>query len=93
MKKDLALGIALIVTGSIGLVAQNQPPASVDALTGNKAHVLRYDSKAKPAVYKYDGTTVVCQNKQGSASTKTTLLDKLTTAISDLDTVVTLQRL
>jgi hypothetical protein len=93
MKKDLALGIALIVTGSIGLVAQNQSPASGDSLTGNKAHVLRQDSKAKPAVYKYDGTAVVCQSKQGSASGKTTLLDKLSTAISNLDTVVSLQRL
>jgi hypothetical protein len=93
MKKDLALGIALIVTGSIGLVAQNQSPASADALTGNKALVVRHHAKAKPAVYKYDGTAFVCQNKQGSARGKTTLFDKLSTAISDLDTVVSLQGL
>ena len=97
-KKDLTLGIALILAGSIGLIAQNRFQPSAEALTAKKVHVLRLESKATAAIYKYGAgadpaATVLCQNNQGTASAKTTLLDKLTSALNDLDTVVTLQRL
>lgn len=90
MKKDLTLGIALILTGSIGLIAQNR---SSESLTPKTAHVLRLESEAKPAIYKHAGTAVLCQNNLQNAGEKTTLLDKLTSALNDLDTVVSLQRL
>jgi hypothetical protein len=93
MKKDLTLGIALILTGSIGLIAQNRFQPSSEALTAKKAHVLRLESKANLAIDEHGGTAVVCQNHVAGAGGKTTLLHKLTSALNDLDTVVTLQRL
>jgi hypothetical protein len=92
MKKDLTLGIALILTGSIGLIAQNRFQPSSEALTAKKAHV-RLESKANLAIDEHGGTAVVCQNHVAGAGGKTTLLHKLTSALNDLDTVVTLQRL
>lgn len=93
MKKDLTLGIALILTGSIGLIAQNrvQPPS--EPLMVKKAHLMTLESKHQKAIYKLGANAVLCQNNMQNAAAKATLLDKLTSALNDLDTVVTLQRL
>jgi hypothetical protein len=85
MKKDLTLGIALILTGSIGLVAQNRTLPDAERLAPKKAQVLPVESKFQPVL--------VCQNKPGSAGDKTTLLEKLSVALSNVDSVVSLQRL
>ena len=93
MKKDLTLGIALILTGSIGLIAQNPVKPPSEPLVAKKAHLVTLESKHQTAVYKLGANAVVCQSNLQDAAGEATLLDKLTSALNDLDTVVTLQRL
>lgn len=98
MKRDAVLGIALILTGSLGLVSQNNFFKAVDPASPKQGSTLQMESTATSAVYNYqvEATTLtaaVCESKLGIVSGKTTLLDKLSVALTDLDTVVSLQRL
>jgi hypothetical protein len=97
MKKNVALGIALIVLGGLGLVypPKFQSP-SKQQVTAKHAQVVPLQLDGKTVVSKdepvnsADAKAVLCSRTR-NVSANPNLLEKMSLALADLDSIVRLQ--
>lgn len=96
MKKDAAIGIALMIAGILGLIFPPQFRLRAEQPLVKPAHVVRAEPKAQVVLLKYgvDASTATaanCSRKLRTAAEKASLLDKVGVVLADLDSVVSLQ--
>jgi hypothetical protein len=93
MKKDVAFAIALIVAGGFGLVSPPTFSAGAEPATAKPAHVVRNEPRVKSSlpVNASAVRVIKCSRDARAAQSKANLLHKVSVALSDLDSVISLQ--
>jgi len=93
MKKDVAFAIALMVAGGLGLVFPPKFSAGAEPATAKPAHVLRVEPEARASrLSDVRGAGVTsCSRTSRNAEAKANLLHKVSVALADMDSVISLQ--
>jgi hypothetical protein len=93
MKKDVAFAIALMVAGALGLVFPPKFSAGAEPATAKPAHVLRVEPSAKASLLAdaREVRVIKCARNSRSAEAKANLLHKVSVALADVDSMISLQ--
>ena len=90
MKKDVAFAIALMVAGGLGLVYPPKFSAGAGPAFAKPAHVLQSEAAVKPSLLTRTAEVRVIKCSRNTEA-KANLLRKVSVALSDLDSVISLQ--
>lgn len=93
MKKDVAFAIALMVAGGFGLVSPPKFSAGAEPAATMPAHVVQVETRVKTSLLMDLGQVRVskCSREARTTDAKANLLHKVSVALSDLDTMISLQ--
>ena len=89
MKKDVALAIAMMVTGALGLAYPAKFGAGASPTGTKPAQVLLVSSVG--AKVSMQSSVVKCSRNSRNAEAKANLLHKVSVALADMDSMISLQ--
>lgn len=93
MKKDVAFAIVLMVTGALGLAYPPKFSAGAEPAVAKPAQVRQVESGATISGFtsKSEVRTVKCSRVSRKAEAKANLLHKVSVALADMDSMISLQ--
>lgn len=93
MKKDVAFAIVLMVAGALGLVFPPKFSAGAEPAGAKPAQVLQVSPGAKVSVLTTtnQGRVIKCSRTSRNAEAKADLLHKVSVALADMDSMISLQ--
>jgi hypothetical protein len=93
MKKDVAFAIVLMVTGALGLAYPPKFSAGAAPASAEPAQVLLVETGARMSALtsKSEVSVMKCSRVSRKAEAKANLLHKVSVALADMDSMISLQ--